>query len=107
MYGQGKEQPFGACEVRDDGSSPGESAPTPHRHWYRVALVVTVTLVLIVLATLPIAIRSMRDVLGRGPDPLYDLATGEVVTPATAAAAEAEAAYVNLGLVALDEATGR
>jgi hypothetical protein len=72
-----------------------------------VALVVTVTLVLIVLATLPFALQSMQEVLGRGPDPLYDLATGEVVTPATAAAAEAEAAYVNLGLIALDEATGQ
>jgi hypothetical protein len=72
-----------------------------------VALVVTVALILVVLVTLPVAIRSMRDVLGRGPDPLYDLATGEVVTPATATAAEAGAAYVNVGLVTLDEATGQ
>lgn len=86
-----------------DGSTPSEPAATPHRHWYRFALVVTVALILIVLATLPFALQSMQEVHGRGPDPLYDLASGKVVTPATAAAAAAEAAYVNLGLVALDE----
>lgn len=49
----------------------------------------------------------MPEVLGRGPDPRYDLATGDVVTPADAAAAEAEATYFSLGVVDLDEATGQ
>jgi hypothetical protein len=38
---------------------------------------------------------------------LYDLATGDVVAPAAAAAAEANATYFNLGVVDLDEETGQ
>src|SRR5688500_5305092 len=81
--------------------------PTPHRHWYRLALGVTIVIVLGVLVMLPLAVRSMQEVLGRGPDPLYDLMTGDVVTPEAAAVAEAEATYFNLGLVNFDEATGQ
>jgi hypothetical protein len=81
--------------------------PTPHRHWYRLALGATLLLVLGVLVMLPLAVRSMQEVLGRGPDPLYDLMTGEVVTAEAAAAAEADATYFNLGLVNFDEATGQ
>jgi hypothetical protein len=81
--------------------------PTPHRHWYRLALAATILLVLGVLVMLPLAVRSMQEVLGRGPDPLYDLMTGRVVTPTEAAAAEADATYFNLGVVDLDEATGQ
>jgi hypothetical protein len=63
--------------------------------------------VLVVLGMLPVAVRSMQDVLGRGPDPLYDLVTGQVVAPAAAAAAEADATYVNLGVIDLNESTGQ
>ena len=49
----------------------------------------------------------MQDVLGRGPDPLYDLITDEVATPQNAATAEVEASYFNLGLVDFDEAIGQ
>jgi hypothetical protein len=66
-----------------------------------------VVLILAVLALLPIAVRSMQEVLGRGPDPLYDFATGGVVSPETAEAAQADAIYLNFGLVDLDEATGQ
>jgi hypothetical protein len=83
------------------------SLPTPHRHWYRLALGATILLVLGVLAMLPIAVRSMQEVLGRGPDPLYDLMTGDVVTSEAAAAAESDATYFNLGLVDFDEDTGQ
>ena len=79
----------------------------PHRHWFRLALVATIVLVLVVLGFLPLAVRSMQEVLGRGSDPLYDLLSGDVVKPAMAAAAEVDATYVNLGLVDLDEATGQ
>jgi hypothetical protein len=74
---------------------------------YRLALATTVVIVLGVLAMLPLAVRSMQEVLGRGLDPLYDLITGDVVTPATAAAAETDATYFNLGMVDFDEETGQ
>jgi hypothetical protein len=68
---------------------------------------VTTVLVLVILALLPLAVRSMQDVLGRGPDPLYDLATGAVVTPTLVRAAQADETYVNLGLVDLNADTGQ
>ena len=64
------------------------------------------TLLLIILLVLPIAIRSMQEVLGRGPDPLYRLATGQVVDVQQADAAQHDSTYVNFGLVGLDESTG-
>ena len=90
-----------------DNISTPEPSPAPHRHWYRLALGATIVVVLSVLATLPLAIGSMQEVLGRGPDPLYDLISGDAVTLAVAAAAEADATYVNLGLVDFNEATGQ
>jgi hypothetical protein len=87
--------------------TPETPVPTPHRHWYRLALGATILLVVGVLAMLPLAVRSMQEVLGRGSDPLYDLMTGDVVTSAAVAAAEADATYFNLGLVGFDEATGQ
>jgi hypothetical protein len=77
-----------------------------HRHWYRLALLFTVVLVAVVVVTLPIAVRSMQEVLGRAPEPLYDLVTGQQVAAATAAAAEEEATYINLGMVDLNDSTG-
>jgi hypothetical protein len=61
--------------------------------------------VLLVLAMLPLAVRSMQEVLGRGSDPLYDLVTGQVVAEAIVAAAQADTVYMNIGLVDLDEGT--
>jgi hypothetical protein len=80
--------------------------PRPHRHWYRLALVFTIVLVIVVVASLPLAVSSMQEVLGRGPEPLFDLVTGDMISPETAAAAEQEATYVNLGMVDLDDSTG-
>ena len=93
--------------MTDEPSHHRPGSASSHRHWYRLALGATILIVLVVLALLPVAVRSMEDVLGRGPDPLYDLVTGQEVAPATAAAAEADAAYVNLGVVDLDESTGQ
>lgn len=84
-----------------------QQSAKPHRHWYRLALFTTVTLILAIVALLPVAISSMQQVLGRGSDPLYDLITGNVVTHEVAAAAEDDATYVNLGMVDLDETTGQ
>ena len=63
-------------------------------------------MVVVVLALLPMAVTSMQEVLGRGPDTLYDLVTGQPVDPAKVVAAEDEGIYVNLGIVGLDESTG-
>jgi hypothetical protein len=93
--------------MTEDVLSPETPLPTPHRHWYRLALGATILLVLGVLVMLPLAVRSMQEVLGRGPDPLYDLTTGHGVTPAEAAAAEAEATYFNLGIVDLNADSGQ
>ena len=82
------------------------SSPASRRRLHRVALVLTVTLLLIILLMLPIAIRSMQEVLGRGPDPLYRLATGTVVAEQQADEAQQDSTYINFGLVDLDESTG-
>ena len=63
-------------------------------------------MVVVVLALLPTAVTSMQEVLGSGPDTLYDLVTGQPVDPAKVIAAEEEAIYFNLGIVGLDESTG-
>jgi hypothetical protein len=60
-----------------------------------------------VIVMLPLAIRSMQEVLGRAPDPLYDFITGQQLSPAAEAAAEQESTYVNLGLIGLDEENGQ
>src|SRR5215216_6519548 len=89
-----------------DADSQQTALASPHRHWYRLALVATVILVVVVLALLPVAVRSMQEVLGRGADPLFDLLTGDVVSTGAADAAETDATYINLGLVDLDPSTG-
>jgi hypothetical protein len=93
--------------MTDEASSDCTQSPTPHRHWYRLALIATILLVLVVVGLLPVAVRSMQEVLGRGADPLYDLVTGQVVDTAAEASAEADATYLNLGIVDLDETTGQ
>jgi hypothetical protein len=90
----------------DEGTLPQAAPPTPHRQWYRLALAATLLMVVVVIALLPTAVRSMQEVLGRGPDTLYDLVTGQPVDPAQVIAAEEDAIYINLGLVGLDEGTG-
>ncbi|HEX2418708.1 MAG TPA: hypothetical protein VHJ83_11395, partial [Micromonosporaceae bacterium] len=67
----------------------------------------TLLLVGITIVTVPITLTSMRDVLGRVGDPVYDLFTGRQVTGAEAEAAAADAIYVNLGLIDLNEGSGQ
>jgi hypothetical protein len=80
--------------------------PKPHRHWYRLALATTLLMVVVVIALLPLAVTSMQEVLGRGPDTLYGLMTGQPVDPAEVIEAEDKGIDVNLGIVGLDESTG-
>jgi hypothetical protein len=91
--------------MSDVSASP--PSPARRRRLHRIALALTVTLLLLIILVLPIAVRSMQEVLGRGPDPLYRLATGTVVSEEQADDAQQEATYVNFGLVDLDEATGQ
>jgi hypothetical protein len=84
----------------------GESPPRGRR-WYIVALGITFLLVLVVVAFLPLAVRSMVQVLGRESDPLYDLLTGELVAPTVAHEASADGTYINIAVFDLDEASGK
>jgi hypothetical protein len=93
--------------MSDELPTPDASPRGHRRHWYRLALVFTIVLVVVVVVTLPIAIRSMQEVLGRAPEPLFDLVTGQQVAAETAAAAEEEATYFNLGMIDLDDSTGQ
>src|SRR5262249_13696582 len=97
-------------------AQPGVSEPTAaehqlihshRRHWYRLALAATLVLVAFVIVMLPLAIRSMQQVLGRAPDPLFDFVTGQPLSSTATAAAEKEATYTNLGLISLDEESGQ
>ncbi|MBL8128398.1 MAG: hypothetical protein U0Z70_17305 [Thermomicrobiales bacterium] len=90
----------------NDDAPAATATPASRRRLHRVALVLTVSLLLIILLMLPIAIRSMQEVLGRGPDPLYRLSTGQVVDEQQADEAQQDRTYVNFGLVGLDEANG-
>lgn len=82
------------------------TSPASRRRLHRIALALTVTLLVIILLVLPIAVRSMQEVLGRGPDSLYRLATGQIVDEQQADDAQHDGTYVNFGLVGLDESTG-
>jgi hypothetical protein len=90
----------------DDLAPAPPATPAGRRRLHRVALALTVTLLVVILLMLPIAIRSMQEVLGRGPDPLYRLATGAVVDEEQADQAQMDRTYINFGLVNLDESTG-
>ena len=92
--------------MEDDAVPAGDPQPTPHRQWYRLGLAVTLLMVGAVIALLPLAVTSMQEVLGHGPDTLYDLVTGQPVDPAQMIEAEEDAVYINLGIIGLDEGTG-
>lgn len=92
--------------MADETTAPAQIAPAPHRRWYRLALFATVALILLVVCLLPVAVRSMQEILGRTTDPLYDMLTGAVVTPEVADQSAIDATYVNIGVVDLDEAKG-
>jgi len=88
---------------------PLPAAPTatePRQGWFRLALVLSVLLMLAVVIMLPLAIRSMEDVLGRASAPLYNMVSGELMTRSAAQTAQENAFYANIGVVALDEVAG-
>lgn len=90
----------------DDAPVSMPQTTTGRRRIHRIAFAFTAILLLVILLMLPIAVRSMQEVLGRGPDPLYSLATGAVVDEQRSDAAQSGAVYFNFGLVNLDESTG-
>ena len=79
----------------------------PWRH--RLALAVTVLLILSVLVLLPVAIRSMwAFTTGRAKGPVYDFLTGDPVPALSGAGApgevaQGEATYINIDVVEIDE----
>ena len=88
------------------GSTAADVLPSAeqHRGVYRLALALTLLLIGAVLIALPIALRSVADVLfSRQERALYDLTTGRVITPAAAAASASKESYFNLAVVAIDE----
>ncbi len=94
-------------EEATDATEATGSTPAARRRWFRLSLAITVLLVVAVAISLPLAVKSMQEVLGRSQDPLFDLETGKIVSPEDADAAEAEATYINLGMIDLDETTGQ
>jgi hypothetical protein len=90
-----------------DQAPASPATPASRRRLHRIALALTVTLLLLILLVLPIAIRSMQEVLGRGPDTLYLLATGQAIDEQQADEAQHDRTYINFGLVGLDESTGQ
>lgn len=77
------------------------------RGWFRLALAVSVLLMLAVVIMLPLAIRSMREVLGRTSTPFYNMVTGEPMTREAAQAAQENTFYMNIGIVEVDEVAGQ
>src|SRR3954468_18991791 len=94
-------------DVSEAATAERHSTHSHRRHWYRLALAATLVLVAFVIVMLPLALRSMQQVLGRGTDPLFDFVTGQQLSSSATAAAEKEATYINLGLIALDEENGQ
>jgi hypothetical protein len=92
-----------------EGGAVGLLSPVLRRsahYWRRVALLASFVLVIIGVALLPMVIRSMVAELGGGQeDLLYDLLTGEELTPGDEVDPNA-AEYLNIAAIDLDEATG-
>src|SRR4051812_18995647 len=93
-----------ATDVSEVTTAEHHATRSHRRHWYRLALAATLVLVAFVIVMLPLALRSMQQVLGRAPDPLFDFVTGRQIDPTQA---EKAATYINLGLISLDEANGQ
>src|SRR5215213_416472 len=72
------------------------------RAWNRLALVLTLALIIVVLVSLPFALRSMRTQLfGEQTAVLYDLVSGRVLTPADAAGT-LNRSFFNISIVHID-----
>jgi hypothetical protein len=91
-----------------------EEAAPPHRssratrwqqprHWNRLALVLTLALIVVVMVSLPFALGSMRTQLfGEQTGVLYDLVSGRALTPADAARTLSQS-FFNISIVHIDE----
>ena len=101
----------GTVEVTagDEESIPAETLRRPQqtKHWYRVALVLTLILIVGVVIALPLAIRSMYGTLFTPTNsPYYDLETGQVLTTAEIEATELDRTYMNIAVADVAEDTG-
>jgi hypothetical protein len=93
--------------MSEEASPPRGSSRAPRwrqsRHRHRLALVLTLALIVVVLVSLPLALGSMRTQLfGEQTGNLYDLVSGQVLTPADAARSLNQS-FFNIGIVGIDE----
>lgn len=104
----------GSAEVgsQPDQESLPDATPGPHRQskrWYRLALVLTLILIIFVVVALPLAVRSMYGTLFATTDsPYFDLESGRQLTAAeVASASEPDRTYLNIAVtdIAEDSAT--
>jgi hypothetical protein len=73
------------------------------RHWHRLALVLTLGLIVVVVVSLPFALESMRTQLfGTQSSDIYDLVSGQVLTPAAAARSLSQS-FVTISIADIDE----
>src|SRR5215213_11832417 len=93
----GNDPPDVRLGSRERGESMSEETDLPRRsdhdarwrqsrHWNRLALILTLALIVVVLVSLPFALSSMRaQLFGEQTSVLYDLVSGRALTPADAA----------------------
>jgi hypothetical protein len=83
------------------------AAPTNEKA-HRAALIATLLVLILVLAELPFALRSMVSTLfGEQERILYDLKTDSLVPPVVTEPVGTDQNYVNIAVVNLDPATGQ
>ena len=92
----------GRASADSDVSETGSRLSPGARRRYRVALVITVAVVVAVLALLPTALVSMvGELRGQSATPVFDLFTGAPIDAEQAFAGDA--AYVNVAVTNLEE----
>ena len=75
------------------------------RHGHRLAFVLTLALIVVVVVSLPFALGSIRTQLfGEQAGDIYDLVSGQVLTPADAARTLSQS-FVTISIVDIDEGT--
>ena len=93
--------------MSEEAAPPRGSSRAPRwrqsRYRHRLALVLTLALIVVVLVSLPLALGSMRTQLfGEQTGNLYDLVSGQVLTPADAARTLNQS-FFNISIVGIDE----
>jgi hypothetical protein len=109
-----QDDPATSPDQVEGGSLDGEAAPVvapsgrrQTKGWYRLALVLTLILIIGVLIALPLAVRSMYGtVFGSTENPYYDLETGQVLTTSEVDAEQPDRTYMNIAVTDIAEDAG-